>query len=465
MPKFLRILIASLLLTANASGDDPKPAAKPAEPKKVEAKPADVPKPAETKKPTAPAMKPTVSFMKDVAPILAQNCIACHNPKKAESKYVMTTFAALKKGGQRGEEACLVPGSPDESDFVAMTRSDGDPRMPFKQDPLPPAKVAVLEKWVAEGATYDGKAPTEDWTIALRRSIPIVVPEAYPVAVPITALAFSPKVGELASSGYHEVNLWTLADGKVARRLRGLPERIYDIAYSPDGKWLATAGGDPGQFGSVKLWEVAADGSAKPVRELLESIDCVFAVAFSPDNKTLAAAGADRAVRIWDVATGKELALIEDHADWIFDVAFSPDGKRLASASRDKTAKVFDVAKKESLVTFPGHAESVYTVSFSADGKSVITGGGDNQIRVWNPDEDAKQIRTMGGAGGPVFKLCVLPDGKTIVACSADAKVRVYVDNSLKQTLAGHKDWIYSLAVALDGKSIASGSWDGEVRT
>jgi uncharacterized protein with WD repeat len=200
----------------------------------------------------------------------------------------------------------------------------------------------------------------------------------------------------------------------------GLSERVYDVAYSPDGKWIAAASGDPGQFGAVKLWIAEPGGHGKPVRDLLESTDSVFAVAFSPDSKLLAAAGADRAIRIWEVASGALKATIEDHADWIFDLAFSPDGKRLASASRDKTAKVFDVEKKESLVTFPGHAETVYTIGFAPDGKSIATGGGDNQIRIWNPDDDGKQVRALGGFGGAVFRLQYLPDGKSLIACGAD---------------------------------------------
>ena len=195
---------------------------------------------------------------------------------------------------------------------------------------------------------------------------------------------------------------------------------------------------------------------------LLETTDSAFAVAFSPDGSKLAAAGADRAVRVWEVATGKEVALIEDHADWIFDVAWSPDGKRLATASRDKTSKVFDVEKKESIATFPGHAEAVFCVAFAPDGKSVVTGGGDNNIRVWNPDEDAKQARVVGGFGSNVFRLAFHPDGKTMVATGADRVVRVFENFAPKHALTGHSDWIYSLAI--DGNTIASGSWDGEVR-
>ena len=120
----------------DARADDDAPSAKkPAtlEPKKPATR-ASRPAPA-TNKPGKP-----VSFMRDVAPILVENCIACHNPRKSESKYVMTTFAQLAKGGQQGEGITLEPGEPDESRLVELIRLDGNPRMPFKQDPLPKEK-------------------------------------------------------------------------------------------------------------------------------------------------------------------------------------------------------------------------------------------------------------------------------------------------------------------------------------
>ncbi len=438
---------------ANATQDETKP------------KPESDAKPEEAK-PEAKAEGNTVSFMKDVAPLLVQNCIACHNAKKTESKYNMITFAGLMKGGQNGEGINVVPGDPDGSYLVELIRPDGEPRMPYKQDPMSAEKIAVLEKWIKEGAKYDGDDPNADWTALLHKLTVVEVPESYPVVVPITALAFSPDGTEIASSGYHEVNLWKLADGTVSRRLRGLSERVYDVVYSPDGKWMATASGDPGQFGSAKLWIAEPNGGGKPVRDLLETNDSVYAVAFSPDSQLVAAAGADRTIRLWKVETGELVATIEDHADWIFDVAFSPDGKRLASASRDKTSKVFDIEKKESLVTFPGHGETVFSVSFSDDGKTIATAGADNQIRLWRPDEDGKQVRAIGGFGDDVFKLQYTPDGKQIVACSADKTVRVFDASNGRnvRTLQGHNDWVYTFALSPDAKTVASGSWDGEVR-
>ena len=108
---------------------------RPTRPRRQGSAPQEGQAPAEAKRVGKP-----VSFMRDVAPILVENCIACHNPRKSESKYVMTTFAQLAKGGQQGEGITLEPGKPDESNLVELIRPDGQPRMPYKQDPLPPGK-------------------------------------------------------------------------------------------------------------------------------------------------------------------------------------------------------------------------------------------------------------------------------------------------------------------------------------
>jgi WD40 repeat protein len=261
-------------------------------PKEAAAKAA----PVEKKAAGTPAAK-SISFMRDVAPILVENCIACHNPRKSESKYVMTTFAQLAKGGQQGEGLTLEPGKPDESNLVELIRPGGEPRMPYKQDPLPPEKIATIERWVAEGARYDGGAPTEDWTILLRKTQSISVPEAYPIAVPITALEFTRDGSAVAASGFHEITFWKTGDGALGGRLGGLAERTYDVAYSPDGKWMATASGDPGIYGIARLWAAQPGAGAKPVRELVETQDVLFSVAFSPDSKRVATAGAGGALR------------------------------------------------------------------------------------------------------------------------------------------------------------------------
>jgi mono/diheme cytochrome c family protein len=114
-----------------------------------------------------PASAP-VSFLKEIAPILARRCTLCHNARRAEGRYDLTTFASLAKGGERGEGITLEPGDPDASFLVELIRPGGQPRMPYKLDPLPPEAIARIERWVREGASYDGRSPEEDWVLILR---------------------------------------------------------------------------------------------------------------------------------------------------------------------------------------------------------------------------------------------------------------------------------------------------------
>ncbi len=447
--------------TKPATKAETKPAAK------AETKPAAKPAAKQAAKPEAKSVAASrpVSFLHEVAPVFVENCIGCHNAKKAESKYAMTTFTQLAKGGAQSEGVNLEPGKPEESYLVEVIRPNGNPRMPYKLDPLSPEKIKLIERWVAEGAKYDGTSPAEDWTIAMHKVEKIAIPETYPATIPVTGLTFTPDGQTLLAAGFHEITAWKTATGTLIGRYPGLAERIYRVVFSPDGKWLATASGDPGIYGVARLFKVEANGKLTPARDLAETQDVVFAVAFSPDSKRVAIGSADRSVRVLEVETGKPIFNVEDHADWVVDVAFSPDGKRLATASRDKTTKVFDIDKKESLVTFPGHNQPVFSVAFTPDGKGVASAGEDNRIRIWNPDADGKSIREIGGFGGAVFAMLFTPDGKNLLGAGADKSVRVFTDKGATvRRLEGHQDWIYALAVSRDGKMIASGSWDGEIR-
>jgi WD40 repeat protein len=402
------------------------------------------------------------SFVKDVAPILVQRCVACHGAEKPKGGFALHTFDALIKGanGEKSFEA----GKPDESLLVEVLQADYEPRMPYKEDALPNQQIELIARWVREGAKFDGPATSASlMTIVPKPKNLNVAPATYSAPLAVTAIAFSPDGKQLATGGYHEVLLWETASGKLIKRLQGLPERTYAIRFSPNGWWIATASGTPAQSGWVRLWDA---GTCEPIRDLVEVEDAVFALAFSPDSKLLASGGVDRTIRIWDMASGKLAHTVEDHADWVLDLDFSPDGKRLVSASRDKTSKLFDVAKGESMATFPEHTEPVYAVAFAKDGKSVASAGADRVIKIWNPNEEAKKIRDIGGHGMTIFELTYTPDGSQLVTCSADKTVREFSPANGQQTRAmqGHNDWIYCAAVSPDGKQIASGSWDGEVR-
>jgi hypothetical protein len=434
----------------------------------------------------APAAGTPVSFINDVAPILKESCFGCHGAKNPKSKLDMTRYASLRKGGTKDDP--IAPGKPDDSYILDVLKATGKMRMPPKEtgDPLPADRIALIERWIAEGAKLDaGLAPDADLLRELRlRWVPPVPPAAYPYPVTVTALAFTPDGKKLVVGGHHELLVWDVESARLEKRVRTRARRAMALVFLPDGK-LAVAGGRPGEEGDVRVYDLNAgkprvengiaflDGvndRAVLVRALLDADDEVLCLALSADGKKLASGGCDRVVNVWDLSAGAANAKleqsIENHADWVFGVAFAPDGKHLLTCSRDKTAKVWDLAAKESVITFPDHQNPVYGVAASKDGKLGYSVGEDNQLRAWNATGEGKQVRASGGHGRAILRLVANPKQPLLVTCSADQTVRVWnADNGAAvRTLSGHTDYVYAVAVSPDGGLIASGSFNGEVK-
>jgi WD40 repeat protein len=191
--------------------------------------------------------------------------------------------------------------------------------------------------------------------------------------------------------------------------------------------------------------------------------DSVFSVAFSPDGRTLASASSDHTVRLWETASGKELATISGHSDSVNAVAFSPDGKTLASASDDHTVKLWDTTTRKGLATFSGHDGGVNTVAFSPDGKTVASAG--IEVKLWNTIS-GRELATFSRHRLRILSVAFSPDGKTLASASLDGTVKLW-DTTLRKelaTLTGHRIGVCSVAFSPDGKTLASASYDQTVK-
>jgi hypothetical protein len=437
-----------------------------------------------------------VSFIDDVAPILKENCFACHDTKKRSGKYDMTSYEKIRAGGANGDP--IADGKPQESEFHALLVTAEPRRMPprDKGEAVPKDKAAVVARWIKEGAKLDaGLDPKADLVKELRvRWKPPAPPQAYPFAVVVNALAFTPDNRHVVVGGHHELTVWEVATGKLVRRVRTRAERAYGLAFLPDGK-LVVAGGRPGQEGDVRVYDIrlaagtaegeqeklhagpggaaeVLDGVNDPkvlVKHLFDVDDSVLCLAVTPDGKTLAAGGCDRAVRVFDLSEGLDKAkltqTVENHADWVLGCALSADGKLLLTAGRDKTAKAWDLKAKESVVTFPEHQNVVYAVAVKADGGTGFSVGADRQLRSWKPGGEGKQLRSAGGHGEDVFKVVANPKQPLLATASADKTVRLWNADTLAagKALAGLTDYVYAVAFSPDGELVAGGGYDGNV--
>ena len=399
------------------------------------------------------------SFKADIAPILINNCLACHGPKKAEGGYRVDTFERFLREGDSGA-AAITAANHDESESLRRIKSEDEfERMPLEGEPLSAEEVTLIEKWITEGAKYDAEDPQAPLATIVPAPTHPVPPEAYPRSVPITAVAFSPDGSQVVTGGYHEVVLWNTADGALLRRIQNVGQRTFALRFSNDGQHLVAAGGAPGRLGEARIFNAV---SGELVSVVGTTSDVVLDVQFNPVGDRLAVAGADSSIRIYEFPAGNLLRTISSHSDWIMAIAWDNEGKRLASASRDKTAKLFDIETGELLVTYSGHNNPVKGVAFHPDNNQIYTAGGDNKVHWWN-SADAKKGGELA-LGGEVYKLERI--GGMITTSSADKTIR-QIDAATQKEIrnyGGHADWTLSSAFHEGTKRIAGGAFDGAVK-
>ena len=236
----------------------------------------------------------------------------------------------------------------------------------------------------------------------------------------------------------------------------GHSKPVTSLAFSPEGKTLASGSVDR----SIKLWDVA---SGRELRSLGGHGSWVISVAFSPDGRTLASGSDDNSIKLWDAASGRELRTLTGHRKNVVSVAYSPDGKILASGSWDKSIKLWDPATGRELRSLTGHGESVSSVAFSPDGKTLVSGG--RSIKLWSV-ATGRELRSLRGRIVGVSSVAFSPDGKTLASGNDDNSIMLWdaVSGRTLGTLIGHSKSVASVVFSPDGKTLASGSSDESIK-
>jgi WD40 repeat protein len=315
----------------------------------------------------------------------------------------------------------------------------------------------------------------------------------------VTALAFAPDGKTLASASNDiPIRLWDSATGKQRRQFAGPEGRVLRLGFSRDGKTLFSAGSQ-----GVRLWEVSSghlratvgdasewmmpiacspDGKTAASRQtgndfrirlsgvpdgqvlrLLEGhTKSVWAVAFSRDDKTLASSSLDGTVRLWDVASGKEIAKWTGHDRGADVLCFSPDGKHLATCGFG-SLRVWGVASGKTVATRAAFLNSWQGMEFSPDGKTIAVGGRGVLLWDWSADKVVRRLQPQENIATVTFS----PDGKTLATGPTEGPIRLWTTATGEEAggkSRGHRLPVTALAFLADGSTLATGSPDGTVR-
>ena len=274
---------------------------------------------------------------------------------------------------------------------------------------------------------------------------------------------FTPDGRHLVSASDDKlIRVWNIETGRTVRTLRGQigegsEGKIYAMALSKDGRWLAAGGWTSG--GEIRLYDFP---TGKLVALLKGHTNVVLSLAFSPDSRYLVSGSGDFNAILWDVSQKRRLHTLAGHTDPIYAVAFTPDSRRVVTGSYDHSLRLWEVRNGKQIATLKGHTDKVRSVAISPQDGTIASGSWDHSIRLWN-GRTGRFIKTLANQGTQVGSLSFSPDGRYLLSGVTGGKVcHVYLVPTGKEQLTykGHNNIVLATAISPDGRWAATGGGD-----
>jgi WD40 repeat protein/mono/diheme cytochrome c family protein len=421
-----------------------------------------------------PGPAPTTA---QVLEVFNRRCVECHGIAKQSAKLRLDTLDGIFRGGKSGP--AVHAGKSEGSLLFQKVAPGAEKRMPPKGDPLTDEEVALVRRWIDSGAKAvasesAGRALSPAEVSVNLKPLPagfqplfalagdpvgsriavgrgelvevLSVPPAGEDGKPqgkvekaaklgghsdlVQSLAFSPDGKRLASGEFRTARVWDASgpasggepgEFPLLRTFGPHADRVLAVVFTPDSRRLLTGGGVPTESGEVKLWDV---DSGSLVWSASPHSDTVLALAVSGDGNTVITGAADRTTYLLDGKTGKTIRRLEGHTHHVLSVALSPDGKLAATAGADHLLRVWDLGGGEPH-SHRGHEGAVTSVQFIREGKGLITSGGDGSIRFWNPGSRGQE-GSLGEAKGYLQAGSAFAAGKRYAAGEEEGAVRIY---------------------------------------
>ncbi len=255
-------------------------------------------------------------------------------------------------------------------------------------------------------------------------------------------------------------------EGSVLHTYHGHTNRVTTVAWSPDGKYIASGSLDQ----TVQVWSADPADHVRPVVYHGHSAG-VLAVAWSPDSKRIVSGSLDTTAQVWDATNGAQVALYRGHTGMVNAVAWSPDGASIATGSADNTVRVWDASSGKQVYVYRGHRASVNTLAWSPDGHWIASGASDNTVQILEATSGNHRF-TYHGHRGTVSAVSWSPDGRFIASGSWDKTVQVWnaMSGALLYTYDGYNvnaartnpakgvlpDLVYAVAWSHNSKRLAA---------